>query len=223
MKKLALFLGLTVACGTPQGDEVDMPKMTYEEFKARVYIEPDSGLFIVDGDIPIESEGDLRAYYEEHAQPGRRTQPLIVNRVGSADDRWSDAQKLNISYCVSTTFGSQYSAVAQAMTVAAGAWKAVANIDFVYRADQDGACGASNGNVVFDVRPTSGQSYLARAFFPSFSRANRSVLIDSASFGAIAPYTLAGILRHELGHTLGFRHEHIRPEANPAGTCVSAV
>ncbi len=38
----------------------------------------------------------------------------------------------------------------------------------------------------------------------------------SDSFGNIAPWTLQGILRHELGHTLGFRHEHTRPEA---GTC----
>jgi hypothetical protein len=40
--------------------------------------------------------------------------------------------------------------------------------------------------------------------------------VASDSFGNIAPWTLQGILRHELGHTLGFRHEHTRPEA---GTC----
>src|SRR5262249_39971385 len=38
-------------------------------------------------------------------------------------------------------------------------------------------------------------------------------LIATSSFGSIQPLTLAGILRHELGHILGFRHEHIRPEA----------
>jgi hypothetical protein len=44
------------------------------------------------------------------------------------------------------------------------------------------------------------------------------VLIDESSFhldpdGALQ---LVGILRHELGHTLGWRHEHTRPES---GTC----
>ena len=44
------------------------------------------------------------------------------------------------------------------------------------------------------------------------------MLIDETSF-EIAPsgnLQLVGILRHELGHSLGFRHEHTRPEA---GTC----
>ena len=79
------------------------------------------------------------------------------------------------------------------------------------------AVDAGNTNVVFDVRPVnSGGQYLARAFFPNDPRSSRNVLIDNTAFGSIAPYTLAGILRHELGHTLGFRHEHTRPEA---GTC----
>ena len=61
-------------------------------------------------------------------------------------------------------------------------------------------------------------SYLARAFFPNEERAERNVLIDESSFhvdpdGALQ---LVGILRHELGHTLGWRHEHTRPES---GTC----
>jgi hypothetical protein len=58
--------------------------------------------------------------------------------------------------------------------------------------------------------------YLARAFFPSSSRRSREVLISTSSFGNIAPWTLTGVLRHELGHTIGFRHEHTRPES---GTC----
>ena len=42
------------------------------------------------------------------------------------------------------------------------------------------------------------------------------MLIATDSFGNIAPWTLTGVLRHELGHTIGFRHEHTRPES---GTC----
>ena len=58
--------------------------------------------------------------------------------------------------------------------------------------------------------------YFASAFFPSYQRRNREVKIDCTSFGTIDPWTLQGVLRHELGHTIGLRHEHTRPES---GTC----
>ena len=39
--------------------------------------------------------------------------------------------------------------------------------------------------------------------------------IDTSAFSSTLP-SLTGVLRHELGHTLGFRHEQTRPEA---GAC----
>jgi hypothetical protein len=92
----------------------------------------------------------------------------------------------------------------------------VARVNFVHVASEDANCNQRNGNVVFDVRQVSTSQYLARSFFPSTSRRSRNVLISYTSFGNISPWTLTGVLRHELGHTLGFRHEHTRPEA---GTC----
>jgi len=115
----------------------------------------------------------------------------------------------------SSSFGSRYNTVVNAMASATATWQATANVKFVHSTASDSSCSRTTG-VVFNVRQVSGQSYLARSFFPSSSRSSREVLIDSSSFGSISPYTLAGILRHELGHTLGFRHEHTRPEA---GTC----
>jgi len=121
--------------------------------------------------------------------------------------------KTNISFCVSTTFGANYGAVVQAMADASHAWEGTANVRYQYLAGQDGACNAANANVVFDVNPAPPNApYLARAFFPNYARAQRNVLIAPAAFNT-PPFTIAGVLRHELGHTLGFRHEHTRPEA----------
>lgn len=215
-------LGL-VGCGealeAPESGSA-APVLTYEEFRAQAWQEPDTGIYIVDGDTPVVDEAGLREVYAsyvrdargEGADVGTQRAPLIVNRVNNADDRWDYRRQRNITYCVSTAFGTNYSTVVQAMAQAASAWSQV-NVRFQHRADQDGACNATNGNVIFDVRPISGQPYLARAFFPAQARATRNVLIDSTSFGNNAPWTLTGILRHELGHTLGFRHEHTRPEA----------
>jgi hypothetical protein len=85
-------------------------------------------------------------------------------------------------------------------------------------AAEDAKCNPKSTNVMFDVRPVKLGSYLARAFFPNDPRTARNVLIDNSAFELPAggKLSLTGILRHELGHTLGARHEHTRPEA---GTC----
>jgi serralysin len=215
-------LAMAASCAEEYGDEGDL---TWEEFKAMAWQDPETGVFIANGDELFEDEDALRALYEAWRTEtvgdevvGSSQQPLAINRVGGRDDRWSSSTALNLTYCVSQPgFGGNYSRVVSSMNSAAGAWEGGARVNFIHRSQFDGNClGASSSQVVFRVLRTQGAPFLARAFFPSSSFGNRTVVIDQSSFGNVAPFTLTGILRHELGHTLGFRHEHTRPEA---GTC----
>jgi serine protease len=195
---------------------------TFEEFERSVYKDPfPGGKYIVNGDIAISDRKHLQEFFETsikreppQTQPGQ----LIVQHSG-VDAVWNSTQKKQITYCVSTTFGARRASVVSAMQAATGAWSQVADVAYVYVASQDTTCTPSNANVVFDVNPVNvnGQ-YLARAFFPNEPRAVRNVLIDETAFqlDPNGKLTLIGILRHELGHTLGWRHEHTRPES---GTC----
>jgi serralysin len=212
-RSVALLAGvalLGVGCGGSEEMTQEKAPMSWEEFKASAIVS-ENNVFVVDGDTAVEGEEGLRNFYENHvaADLGRTEGGLAVYYLGG-DVKWSSTAARNITYCVSSTsFGSRYSTVVSAMNSATAAWEATANVNFVHSSQYDSSCSASQTGVVFDVRQTSDTSFLARAFFPNSSRSARNVLISTSAFSP-SRYTLAGILRHELGHTLGFRHEHTR-------------
>lgn len=214
----ALLAGVSllgVACGNTEPElisEEALKEVTFEQFKETAYDEPDSDVFVVNGDETVVGVEGLREYFNRFVRRelGTHEDALTAYCVNGTWIRWTPAQARNLTYCVSTAFGARYSTVVSAMNSAAAGWEAIANVNFIHLSQYDSACTASQTGVVFDVRPvSSGGAYLARSFFPNAPRSGRNVLIDSSAFGTIAPWTLAGLLRHELGHVLGFRHERL--------------
>jgi hypothetical protein len=177
----------------------------------------EDGVYIVNGDTPVVDLNDLESILNEYFND-----KLIVNTLASGVlDVWDKKQRFELSYCVSDTFKDNKEAIVKAMKTATADWMKVANVKFIYRTDQDDNCDQKNEEVLFDIRPVSFGRYIARAFFPDSKRSARNVLVDKMSFG-YSEESLAGFIRHELGHVLGFRHEHIHEESpgkcNESGT-----
>jgi hypothetical protein len=208
---------LGVAAAAPAGSSTGEAP-TFSEFLDSSYRDVDDQ-YIVNGDEPEKSTGGMRIFYDRMVDPKEpRTDDdsLIVNTVNGQDDKWSASQVGNLTYCVSTKFGSDHSRIVSAMAGGAGLWEAASSkVNFVYVPSQDASCNTRNKNVVFSVEPVSTTQYIARAFFPSTPKRSRNVLVDD-SIWTSGSWTPTNILGHELGHTLGFRHEHTRPES---GTC----
>ncbi|EQC50696.1 M57 family metalloprotease [Bacteriovorax sp. DB6_IX] len=180
-----------------------------------VFKEPfKGGVHIVDGDIPVSDLNEI----EKYLAPKNYVNKLIINVLaGNLVDSWSEAQRFNLSYCISNEFGDKKEQVIASMEEASQDWMTTGNLKFVYDPSQDEECHAGNESILFDIRPANHGGYLARAFFPSSPRSQRNLIIDQSSF-TIDESALVGILRHEIGHILGFRHEHISDD-NETGKC----
>ncbi len=132
--------------------------------------------------------------------------------------RWQEGMVL--TYCVlKRTFGNdqEYETARKSMQNATAAWESTCGIQFSHLGQHDDSPSTQVAEVLFTVRKIdAGGRFIAAAFFPNDPPSRRRVLLDPSFFVADLPFDRTGVLRHELGHVLGFRHEHIRSGAPPA-------
>jgi hypothetical protein len=182
--------------------------------------------FVVEGDIGLP-ESKVLSYAARrieiaeavHADPGAEKQGLLgIERDGKIL-RWRPGQVL--TYAVwRPSFGSdaesdaEYQAVVEGMEAATADWQSICGITFEHVAAKDTAENLALGEVTFPVlREQGGGSTIAMAFFPDDPLDSRVVWAFDGYFGPNPAFDPTGVMRHELGHVLGFRHEHIRPQA----------
>jgi hypothetical protein len=127
--------------------------------------------------------------------------------------RWDPGTVLK--YCVlRKTFPKQewYAAVVENMRRATDDWAATCGVQFEHVVAVDESDSLRPPEVVFPVRHLdTGGRFIAAAFFPNDPESRRRVFIDPSYH--TTSFDRVGVLRHELGHTIGFRHEHIHSGA----------
>ncbi|BBA33614.1 uncharacterized protein sS8_1657 [Methylocaldum marinum] len=201
----------------------------YEKAK-RIEVDGET-LWRVEGDVLLD-EDQLRRYarQQEALREMRFTMreagmPAMVSAelVGMTEDdkilRW--APGLMLTYAVlrrTFTIGGEsgYRLVVESMERATADWAETCGISFSHKPELDDSDSLRPEGARFVVREfDAGGEFIASAFFPNDPVHRRRILIDPSFYSPDLRFDKAGVLRHELGHVLGFRHEQIRSEAPP--------
>lgn len=188
-------------------------------------------LWRVEGDLLLDAQ-QLERYAQEResieaarAEARRAGRPLVATaeidslHEGGRIVRW--APGLELTYSVlrqSFVAGGEdgYRLVVECMRRACEDWEKACGVCFRHVAQFDVAAGGA-ADVLFTVREfdSFGMVYAA-AFFPNEPAWRRQVKVDPTFYSLDdAGFDKVGVMRHELGHVLGFRHEQIRSEAPP--------
>jgi hypothetical protein len=201
----------------------------------RIILIDDEKFTVVEGDLVLDvdqkslwqdaQDARMAAFASKSTLEAAGFKELAVNEtitasatlIGIVQDgklvRWSPNTVLR--YCVlQHTFPRQewYEEIVTNMQLATQAWEAICGVRFEYVPEFDTSNSVRPEGVLFPVRYIgAGGAFIAAAFFPNDPANRRRVLIDPSYF--TTTFDHVGVLRHELGHVIGFRHEHIRSGA----------
>lgn len=174
--------------------------------------------YVCEGDILIE-ESSIGRYLNSWKH--KNSDSSLKSKINGEFDnigniiKWDSGYTLSYSIQKSSFDNEQeYMQVVQNMINATKDWENTCNINFKYEKANDENLNSDNllTLVTFAVVKTKIKSdVIASAFFPNDAVYKRFLLIFPDYFSTL--YNKTGVLRHEIGHIMGFRHEHIRTEA----------
>lgn len=190
-------------------------------------------LYIAEGDTLLDDEqlkiyADVREKENEAREAAKKADAqgygasrlevshgLVAMTRNGKVVRWSPGIVLSYRIVRASFPGQQqYQLVADNLKLATEEWERTCGVNFEHRAQLDGAAGNGPNGCLFVVYAfDAGGSVIASSFFPTDPPDRRHLLVDPTYF--TTSFDKVGVFRHELGHILGFRHEHIRNEAPP--------
>jgi hypothetical protein len=182
--------------------------------------------YVVEGDI-LMSEEEVQLYLEK-----KRQAPTLADTAGELivekDEQgnrifWKRPEDRILTYAIRRDGfpNGLHEKVAALMEQATTAWEEACptcGIDFQYQAAEDVNPSLERVKFIVEYRepgPGDSPNVLAFAFFPNDPPSEFHVVVLPAFFTSVEDQT--AVLIHELGHVLGYRHEHIlSPDAGCA-------
>ncbi|HEY6724774.1 MAG TPA: hypothetical protein VI197_12125 [Polyangiaceae bacterium] len=206
--------------------EEEQVGISWEEYRDQAEISSNGKVaYVVEGDLFFDSEADLYAYYEETILNDGWKLAVFQRLSNGSEPVYTRTEALDIKYCVSNLFQSSYAPfdknrVVTEAQAAMRDWEKVANVRFRYVSAQDSTCTETNANVDFAIIPMTTTSFAGCATNkkmwsgPNMGCPNTAgttvytgmLGMNYNLIGGVLSAT--GLFRHELGHMLGFRHEH---------------
>lgn len=173
--------------------------------------------YLIDGDLRMTAR-EIRLLLfavadsqSDGAGQGHNKQPeLIVDKGGI----WPKGQR-DLTYAIDrASLGeTRYARVVKAMENAAATWVAACqpcDLTITHVAEEDAA---PDPDAVTFVVSLVEMDAAGLAFYPTDPPAERGLFLSPDIFEPDYVYDFEGIFRHEIGHVLGYRHEHARSPA----------
>ena len=234
---MAMIFAVQVALSPQRGAAQDSETFTKLKANAKQVELNGKKKYFVEGDIGVDEDGlrkaanrldaDFQLFKDGGSSETPIGSPLLLHTKNGVIQRWQPGSTL--TYCVlKQTLGSNYAAVVANMKAATAEWESHCNMKFKHDVTKDNSAPAVDppAGITFTVRMSSGPNApIASAFFPgdeedlngdgdfndAGERSEFHLLVFPDYF--TTTFDKVGVLRHELGHVMGFRHEHIRSDA----------
>jgi hypothetical protein len=181
----------------------------------------DSTYFLVQGDLLLDKENFKKQLVLQYWQgveevvamlEYKRLQDVIItyDKLNRDTIKW---EKFPIRYAINQQSFNEvaggYDSVRNRMQRAARDWENVCRVAFTYVPEGDQRPESKELSLDFVVqykKPAKATTKVAISFFPNDAANLRRLNILPGYWNT--QYDKTGILRHEIGHILGFRHEH---------------